>query len=115
MILVAFAAAVLWVEPTWSRHDKTLQLRVRGSDELLEMGRAQTRRVAQWVVRETARRTEAGTAGEWDGAPVGAPPPAHTPGSGNSSDASSLHNADEWITRRDQKQLDELILDKSRD
>lgn len=79
------------------------------------MGRAQTSRIARWVARETARRTKAADSEEQDRAPVGAPPLGYLPGPGGASGPPSLDRSDEWISRRDQKRLDELILKKSRD
>jgi hypothetical protein len=92
VVLVAFLLGALLIEPTWIAKEKTLKLRVRDGREVVQMGRRQTLRLGEWIVRET------GGAEETD---VGAGP--------------RRRDAAERITPEEQNRLDRLIDEKTRD
>jgi hypothetical protein len=93
VVLVAFLVGALLIEPTWIAKEKTLKLRVRDGREVVQMGRRQTLRLGEWIVRETggAERTD-----------VGAGP--------RRRDAAA-----ERIRPEERKRLDRLIDEKTRD
>lgn len=104
VILLACAAAVVWIEPRWSKADRVLTLRVRRSDELVSFVRAQSRELGQRAV--DALREELETPSVGSGSSDRGEEPA---------DAVSRTRSIEGITRNEQQALDRLVEESTRE
>jgi hypothetical protein len=108
VILLACAAAVVWIEPQWSKADRVLTLRVRRSDELVSFVRAQSRELGRSAVDALREELETPPVGsgssERSAAPASRAPAAATR-------ARSL----EGITHNEQLALDRLVEESTRE
>lgn len=94
VLLVAAAAAAIWIEPRWEASERTLVLRLRSSDELVGALRARSRALG----REAADRL---------GERLGLPDVA--------ARAAEREAPTEQISPSEQRRLDRLIEEKLRE
>jgi hypothetical protein len=107
LLLVAFGAAAIWIDWDLDREQRSLTLRLRSTEELVESVRDRSRDLGRRVVTGTRERL----------APVGAEPPAGEPSS-SAGPAVAQRTAPvppgEHITPQEQERLDRVIAETTR-
>ncbi len=94
VLLCASVAAVVWIDPAWSRSDRSLSLRLRSTPEIVAFVRAKARELGGEAVSTIA-------SGNGKQPSVAAAPPARDP--------------EDELTAEDRERLDRLIAEKTRD
>jgi hypothetical protein len=102
-LLLAGAALVIWIEPRWSAHERTLALRVRSTGEILDLVRAESRDLGRRAAEEIGERLR--------NPPVASAPPEAALGPAGEP----AERQPEQISHSDRERLDRLIEEKLRE
>jgi hypothetical protein len=112
VVLALVALAALWVEVRWSAPERTLQLRLRESQELGALVEARGRELAERAALAVLRAwREGGREPAESPAAVGARPDAAEPQRGRGAGTP----APDQLTREDVERLDALVREATRE
>jgi hypothetical protein len=108
LLLIACAAAVIWIEPRWDRSSRALTLRLRSPTELRALAHAGSQTLGRRALEELDERMGP--------PPVSTGPSAAEPGTeAAAARATRDEDPSERITRSEKQRLDRLIQRESRE